>query len=84
MHFKVSYLAASVCVYVCPFFYLSAWPVYLSMPLACLSLCTMVHLAPHSKEQSGRRYKSRLNSSVEGIECPPSDRAFQKATGRPL
>lgn len=81
MHFKASYLAASVCVSV---FYLSAWPVYLSMPLACLSLCTMVHLAPHSKEQSGRRYKSRLNSSVEGIECPPSDRAFQKATGRPL
>lgn len=83
MHFKVSYPAplqgyVSLCVY--PFTCLYTWPV----PLVCLSLCTMVHLAPHSKKQSGWCYKSPLNSSVKGIECPPSDRAFQKAVGCPL
>lgn len=79
MHFE----ARSLCVHVCVHLFVCMpvnRPPYLP---ARLSLCAMVHLAPHSKKQSGWCYKSHLNSSVKGIECPPPDRAFQKSSGVP-
>lgn len=47
---------------------------------ARLSQPTTIHWAAHGKEQRGWRYKSHPDSSVKGIECPPS---FRKSSGAP-
>lgn len=53
----------------------------------CLAFLALLHCSiwPHAlRRLSGWCYKSLLNSSVKGIECPPSDHAFQIAAGCPL